>query len=67
MVVGFTNCVAFFSLSFDSIFDFSEACGGVIGKVNSVFDRAHRALSVCISLRFWSPQWANRGGVYEKI
>ena len=33
----------------------------------SLFDRARQALSVCICLRFWSPQWANRGGVYEKI
>ena len=28
------------------------------------FDRAPRALSVYVGLRFWSPQWANRGGVY---
>ena len=30
----------------------------------SLFDRA---LSVYVGLRSWSPQWANRGGVYEKI
>ena len=66
-MVGFTKCVAFFPFFFDSILDFSVICGGVREKVNSAFDRARRALSICIGLRFWSPQWANRGGVFEKI
>ena len=32
----------------------------------SLFGRARRALLICIGLRLWSPQWANRGGVFEK-
>ena len=32
----------------------------------SPFDRARPALFICIGLRFWSFQWANRGGVFEK-
>ena len=65
-MMGLTKCVAFFSLFFDSILDFSGVCGSVSEKVNSAFDRARRALSVCVDLRFWSPQWVNPGGVYEK-
>ena len=30
----------------------------------SPFDRACWAPSICIGLRFWYPQWANRGGIY---
>ena len=33
----------------------------------SPFDRAPRGLSICVGLRFRSHQWANRGGVFEKI
>ena len=54
-MVGFTKCVAFFSLFFDSILDFSVVCGGVRGKVNSAFDRARRVLSWSFLLRLWSP------------
>ena len=57
MVVGFTKCVAFFSLFFDSILDFSVVCGGVREKVNSPFDRARQVLS-------WSPLWENPSGKY---
>ena len=67
IVVGFTKCLAFFPLFFARILDFSVICGGVREKVNSAFHRTRRALSVCVGLRFWSPQWGNRDGVYEQI
>ena len=63
-MVGFTKCVAFFSLFFDSILDFSGICGGVREKVNSAFDRARRVLSWFLLLRLWSPLWANPTGKY---
>ena len=57
--MGFTKCVGFFSLFFDSILDFSVVFGGVRGKVNSAFDRARRVLSWSLLLRLWSPLCAN--------
>ena len=58
-MVGFTKCVAFFSLFFDSILDFFGICGGVRENVNSAFDRARRVLSWSFLLHLWSPLWAN--------
>ena len=63
-MVGFTKCVAFFSLFFYSIWDFSGVCGGVREKVNSAFDRARRVLSWSLLLRLWSPFCANPIGKY---
>ena len=63
-MVGFTKCVAVFSLFFDSILDFSGVCGGVRGKVNSAFDTGRRVLSWCLLLPLWSPLCANPSGKY---
>ena len=63
-MVGFTKCLASFSLFFARILDFSVVCGGVRGKVNSAFDRARRVLSWFLLLRLWSPLCANPSGKY---
>ena len=62
--MGLTKCVAFFSLFFDSILDFSVVCGGVREKLNSAFDRARRVLSWSLLLRLSSPSCANPSGKY---
>ena len=54
----------YYFITFGGISQFWGICKHTISVAISPFDKARRALSVCVGLRFWSAQWANRGGVY---
>ena len=53
----------YYFITFGGILQFWGICRHGIRVEMSPFDRAHRALSVCVGLRFWFPQWANRDGL----